>query len=89
MTGYQQYTREEAIWERKVGVHTSTNYVIDQPHEVLVNFSPYYDLEDMPQRSVSIFDRLSLVQPRNRHAQPLSALRNRQQAQPLFALKNK
>lgn len=73
MAGYQQYPREEAPQERKVGIDTSTNYATDQYHEVRFTFSPNYDLEDAPKRLVSTLDRLIPGQPRNRQAQhPLS-----------------
>lgn len=66
MAGYQQYPRDEALKEREVRVDSSTNYATDQPHEVPFNFSLNYDPDDAPKRSVSLFDRLSLRQPRNR-----------------------
>lgn len=42
-----------------------------------IQFPSTYDSKDMPQRLVSIFDKLSPGQPRNRQAQPLSISKKR------------
>lgn len=77
-------TLERSSHEREVRMDTSTNYATDQPNEVPFNFPPNYDLEDMPRRSVNVFDRLSPGKPRNRQAQLPLVPRNRQKEHPRF-----
>lgn len=77
MAGYYQRPREEAPHEREVGIDMLTNYATDQPHEPPFNFSPNYDPEDALRRSVSVFDRISPGQPRNRSAKQSRLSRNR------------
>lgn len=43
MVAYQQYARKKIPEEREVGIDTSTNYAIDQLHEIPFNFPPNYD----------------------------------------------
>lgn len=65
MANYQHCTKEKTPQEREVKVDMSTNYAIAQPIEVPFNFPPNYELKNMLQSSISVFNRLSLERPRN------------------------
>ncbi|XP_022865239.1 nuclear receptor coactivator 6-like, partial [Olea europaea var. sylvestris] len=61
------YDRGESPFEREVGVDISSNYASGRPSEVQMspdNFPPPYEQDPRQRRAGSVFDRISLAEPK-------------------------
>lgn len=81
----RQYRRGSPV-EREVGVDISSNYASGRPSEAPFNmednFPPEYEPAPRPQRSASVFDRLSPIGQRRRQRDAAHAPTNRPQPPP-------